>query len=379
MKCFEKLVKDYICTSLPSSFDPHQFAYRPNRSRDDAIANLLHTSLSHLDKGSGNYVRILFIDFSSAFNTIIPAYLVSKMRSLGINTQLCHWVLSFLTDRPQVVRVGGGVTSNTLTLNTGAPQGCVLSPLLYNIYTHDCPISSNSNSIIKFADDTALIGLISKNNEQPYQSQVVELTEWCRANNLTMNVSKTKEMVVDFRRTKVGGFTPLKIGAETVERVPSFKYLGVHLAEDLTWSMHSEATLKKARQRLFFLRRLGKFRVSPSILRTFYSSAVESVLTGCISAWFGSCTLRDRTALQRVVRSAERTIGGPLPALEDIHTKRVTSRALSIMKDSSHPNCGLFTYLKSGRRLRSHTNKTERLRRSFFPLAVRTLNETVFS
>ena len=100
---------------------------------------------------------MLFIDYSSAFNTIIPSRLIQKMRSLGINTQICNWVLSFLTDRPQVVRVGGGVMSGPLILNTGTPQGCVLSPLLYNIYRHDCIASSSSTSIIQFADDSVVL------------------------------------------------------------------------------------------------------------------------------------------------------------------------------------------------------------------------------
>ena len=113
----------YITTSLPSPFDTLQFAYRANRSRDDAIANLLHTTLTHLDEGRENYVKILFIDYSSAFNTIIPSCLIQNMRSLGINTQICNWVLSFLIDRPQVVRVGEGVMLHPLILNTGTPQG----------------------------------------------------------------------------------------------------------------------------------------------------------------------------------------------------------------------------------------------------------------
>jgi hypothetical protein len=83
------------------------------------------------------HVRMLFIDYSSAFNTIIPSKLVTKLRILGLNTYLCNWILNFLMGRLQVVRVGN-ITSTTLTLNTGAPQGCVLSPLLYSLFTYDC-------------------------------------------------------------------------------------------------------------------------------------------------------------------------------------------------------------------------------------------------
>ena len=87
-----------------------------NRSTDYAISIALHTALSHLDKRN-TYVRILLIDYSSAFNTIVPSKLINK---LGLNTSLCNWILDFLTGHPQVVRVGDN-TSTTLILNTGAP------------------------------------------------------------------------------------------------------------------------------------------------------------------------------------------------------------------------------------------------------------------
>jgi len=67
---------------------------------------VLHSSLTHLDSGKGNYVWLLFIDYSSAFNTIVPHSLVTKLRDLGLNSLLCSWVQSFLTGRPQVVRIG---------------------------------------------------------------------------------------------------------------------------------------------------------------------------------------------------------------------------------------------------------------------------------
>ena len=75
MKCFERLVKDHITSTLSDTLDPLQFAYCPNRSTDDAIAITLHTALSHPDKRN-IYVRMLYIDYSSAFNTIVPCKLI---------------------------------------------------------------------------------------------------------------------------------------------------------------------------------------------------------------------------------------------------------------------------------------------------------------
>ncbi len=201
MKVFERLVKRHICSSIPVTLDPLQFAYRPNRSTDDAISHILHFSLTHIDSNNGNYVRLLFIDYSSAFNTIVPIKLASKLTDLGLNSSLCDWIQDFLTGRPQVVKVGQFI-SNSITLNVGAPQGCVLSPLLYSLYTHDCVSSHSSTSIIKFADDTVVLGLISNNDEIAYLDEVKRLTSWCQDNCLSLNVSKTKELFVDFSKSQ---------------------------------------------------------------------------------------------------------------------------------------------------------------------------------
>jgi len=120
---------------------------------------------------------MLLIDFNSAFNTIVPSRVAGKLIELGLNTPLCAWILNFLTARPQVIRMGRH-TSRSLTLNIGFPQVCVLSPLLYSLYTHDCVARSSSNIIIKFATDTAVVGLISGNNEKAYIEEVANLSLW---------------------------------------------------------------------------------------------------------------------------------------------------------------------------------------------------------
>jgi hypothetical protein len=144
MHCFERLVMAHMNTIMPETLDPLQFAYRPNRSTDDAISIALNAALSHLDK-MYTHVRMLFLDYTSVFNIIVPTKLITKLRTLGLNISFCKWILDFLTGRPQIVRVG-----NNTSANTGAPQGCVLSPLLYSlswVAKHD------SNTIIKFRPD----------------------------------------------------------------------------------------------------------------------------------------------------------------------------------------------------------------------------------
>ena len=372
MKCFERLVLQHLKSCLPDDFDPMQFAYRANRSTDDAIATALHQTLSHLER-PGTYARLLFVDYSSAFNTIVPSTLVAKMADLGFSTSICSWVCDFLTGRPQVVRIGKH-TSQPLELSTGSPQGCVLSPFLYSLYTHDCTPASADNAIIKFADDTTLVGLITNGDESCYREEVRRLEAWCEANSLQLNASKTKEMIVDYRRKGNNDHAPLSIRGEQVERVATVKFLGTLISEDISWSENSAALVKRANQRLYFLRVLRRQQLQQRLLVDFYRATIESILTHGISVWFAACTAGDRRVLQRVVRTAEKIVGCPLPPIETLAATRSLDRAKRIVADPSHPASTLFERLPSGRRYRSMACRTNRLKDSFFPWAIRLLN-----
>ena len=118
-----------------------------------------------------------------------------------------------------MVRVANN-TSNRLILNTGAPQGCMLSPLLYSLFTHDCTARHDSNTIIKFADDTTVVGLITDNDETAYWEEVRELAVWCQDNNLSLNVIKTKEMIVEYSKKRTE-HAPILIDRAAVEQVES--------------------------------------------------------------------------------------------------------------------------------------------------------------
>uniref|UniRef100_A0A9J7ZE91 Alkylated DNA repair protein AlkB homologue 8 N-terminal domain-containing protein n=1 Tax=Cyprinus carpio carpio TaxID=630221 RepID=A0A9J7ZE91_CYPCA len=206
-----------------------------------------------------------------------------------------------------------------------------------------------------------------------YRSEVSRLAGWCSDNNLSLNVEKTKEIVVDFRRAHTQ-HVPLTINGATVERVSSTKFLGVHITEDLSWTDNTAALAKKSQQRLYFLRKLRRARAPPPIMYTFYRGTIESILTSCITVWYGACNASCRKTLQRIVRAAEKIIGVSLPSLQDIYGTRLTRKALCIAGDPTHPSHSFFSLLPSGRRLRSLQARTSRLKDSFIHQAVRKLN-----
>nr|BAB83841.1 ReO_6 [Oryzias latipes] len=371
MKSFERLVLNHLKVITEPLLDPLQFAYRANRSGDDAVNMALHYILHHLDSAD-TYARVLFVDYSSAFNTIVPELLHQKLSQLAVPLPTCQWIISFLTDRRQQVKLGR-FTSSTRILNTGAPQGCVLSPLLFSLYTNDCRSGAPSVKLFKFADDTTVIGLIRDGDETAYRGEVERLVLWSSQNHLELNPLKTVEMTVDFRRNPSTP-PPLTILNSTVPSTDSHRFLGSTISRDLKWTAHIDSLRKKAQQRLYFLRQLKKFNLPQGLLTIFYTAIIQSVLTTSITVWFGSATRHDRNRLQRIIRSAERIIGTSLLPIQDLYRSRARKRAGRIVKDPSHPGHCLFSLLPSGRRFRTLRTKTTRHKDSFFPRAVTLMN-----
>ena len=371
MKSFERLVLSHLKEITDPFLDPLQFAYRANRSVDDAVNMFLHFILRHLDS-EGTYARVLFVDFSSAFNTVVPALLQDRLSQLSVPVSTCRWITDFLSDRKQHVRLGEHV-SDSRTLSTGSPQGCVLSPLLFSLYTNSCTSSHESVKLLKFADDTTLIGLISGGDESAYRWEIDHLVTWCSQNNLELNALKTLEMVVDYRKNPAP-LTPITLCGSPVDTVESFRFLGTIISHDLKWELNISSLIKKAQQRMFFLRQLKKFNLPKKLMVHFYTAIIESILTSSITTWYAAATAKDKGRLQRVIHSAEKVIGCNLPPLHDLYASRTLKRAGKIVADPHHPGHNLFETLPSGRRLRSIRAKTSRHKNSFFPSAVSLMN-----
>ncbi len=151
-----------------------------------------------------------------------------------------------------------------------------------------------------------MVGLISNNDvKRTTERKWHNWLNGCGANNLSLNVGKTKEVVMDFRRNSVD-HPPLTIDGSTVERVGSTKSWGCtsqRISPGPPTSLN-----KKGQQRLHFLRRLKRASLPPHILTTFYRGTIESVLTTCITVWYGNCSAADRKTLQRTVNTAAKII-----------------------------------------------------------------------
>ena len=204
---------------------------------------------------------------------------------------------------------------------------------------------------------------------------VAQYAAQCDADDLSLNAKKTKELVVDFRKS-ADVLPPIMIKNEPIERVSEYKYLGTVVQEDLKWTQHITSQVKKATKRLYHLCKLREFRVEKRIQKLFYSSVIESVLLFGVTVWGGGCSQADAVKIRRIQRSAMRIIGIDLEPWLSVCEKRTTKKARRIIADTSHPLNHLYITMPSRRRpkLRQVKIRTNRFKQTFVPFSITLLN-----
>ena len=317
------------------------------------------------------------MDFSSAFNTVNTNTLLHCLSDHLVDPALILWIRDFLTDRPQHVFLNG-FKSSTMVLKTGLPQGCVLSPILFSVYTNNISCSREGMTLLKYADDMALVAHMSDSQAlQQYQQEVHALAQSFSERSLELNILKTKELCCGSRGKNCDAlFQPLSIHGQLVEQVQTFKYLGTEIDACLSFSHHANSIHKKAQQRLYLLRKLRAFNVSKDILTLVYRSLIESTLTYNISSWFNFLTTTTKTKLSRIINQASKITRTPQPPLTELYRRSVMRKATFITEDPSHPLHHSFMLLPSGRRYRTPLARKNIYKKSFIPSAITLLNNT---
>ncbi|KAI3355457.1 hypothetical protein L3Q82_018292, partial [Scortum barcoo] len=294
MKTMERLLLHHLRPQTHHALDPLQFAYREKTGVEDAIIFLLHRSLSHLDRGSGA-VRITFLDFSSAFNTIQPLLLRDKLTEMGVGSHLVAWITDYLTGRPQYVRLGD-CRSDTVASSTGAPCRELCSLRSCSPCTRPTFSTSQSSVMYRSLRTTQPSWAVSGVDRRMSTEELIkDFVTWCDLNHLLLNTTKTREMVVDFRRPRPHP-EPVIIKGDCVEVVHTYKYLGVQLDDKLDWTANTDALCRKGQSRLYFLRRLASFNICKKLLQIFYQSVVASALLYAVVCWGAASRRRTQRA-----------------------------------------------------------------------------------
>ena len=196
---------------------PSQYGFRKKHSTIHAILEFINDTIGAIE--SKNSTLSVFLDLSKAFDTINHDILLQKMEFYGIRGIAHDWMKSYLSNRSQFVR-HQNCSSNKMSTTCGIPQGSVLGPLLFIIYTNDLPDCLSRSKRVLFADDTTVY-LSSKNTNELYTNMSADLTklaDWFHANKLSLNVNKTNYMLITNINESASHKYTLKIGNDVIER-----------------------------------------------------------------------------------------------------------------------------------------------------------------
>lgn len=236
-----------------------------------------------------------------------------------------------------------------------------------------CQSNWENCTILKYADDTVIVSIMLQNGETGHGPAISDFVEWCEEFHLHLNVLKTKDMIIDFRRN-VHMHKVTYIKDQIVESVQSYKYLGTIIDSKLSFGANCEAVCRKGHKRLFFLRKLCKFHIDKTLLIMFYNVYIKSVLSFCLVSWYGNLSLKYRNSIDQIAKWASRLIGEPLLNPASLYIRQVQRVGASILRDRHHPLYYEFQYLPSKRRLRVPHCTTKRYKNSFVPAVINHIN-----
>ena len=315
-KLFEKIISVRIIKFFDkfNLFSPHQFGFRENYSAEYAILDIHEKLLNNLDKGLTSCS--IFLDLAKAFDSVSHEILLKKLSKYGIRGRVLKLFESYLDSRYQYTKLGNALSS-VAPVKFGVPQGSILGPLLFLIFINDLP-NATKFFIKLFADDTFLCAQNSDIQllENEVNSELKNVFKWLASNKLTLNVSKSKFMIVTNKKRfppnfsiSLNGECVNAIAAETghkpqLDQCDSYKYLGVYIDKKLSWKPHIEYICKKIAKACGALAKL-RHSVSTELLIEIYHALIHSYLRYGIAVW-GNASDNILLPLQTMINRALR-------------------------------------------------------------------------
>ena len=299
-KLLESFVGSWILERIKDQLDGRQYGALKRRSTTHALVDMLHHWHSATDRGQS--VRTVFIDFAKAFDHVDHNILVAKLLAFGLPDTIIRWMCDFLRGRRQRVKIGE-FYSEWLEMVAGMPQGSFLGPLTFIILIDSLRAACLTH---KFVDDTTLTEILARGSTSNMQAIVDDLVQQAAQDAMNVNGRKTKELLMGpISRDPP---PPLTVAGAVVERVESFKLLGVHVSTDLKWAQHVDAIYSKVASRLYFLKQLARSGASREDLLCFYKTVVRPVLEYACPVWHSSLTDGQTESLESLQRRAMRII-----------------------------------------------------------------------
>ena len=195
MNTVDKRLDDIACVlSLDHHHLKANFLSTEGSSPTYCLLDMIHSWLSHLDSFSyGKHIRVTFLDFSKAFDQIAHNFYIEKLLDLGVRHSLIPWIMNFLCERRQRVKIGETLTS-WLPIIAGVSQGTKLGPILFLIMVNVLRVDTSDTKMRKFEDDVSCSENLTSNSHPATQSTLNDISSWASNNCMKLNAKKCKEL-----------------------------------------------------------------------------------------------------------------------------------------------------------------------------------------
>ena len=261
----------------------NQFGFQEGHSTEHAIVQLVDQIRNSFE--SKQYTLGVFVDHSKGFDTVNHKILISKLENYGIRGKTLLWFISYLTNRTQFIKYNN-LNTSFQKIVCGVPQGSVLGPLLFLIYVNDLKDASKSLDCIMFADDTNFF-YSHKNIKGLFytvNSELEKISQWFKANKLSINIKKTKFTL--FHKNSSKDDIPVKlpalmVGSNNIERTSSIKFLGVMLDKHISWIDHVRTVESKIAKNIGLLYHVSQFLNEDSLKTLYFSVVYPYILSTC--------------------------------------------------------------------------------------------------
>ena len=276
------VLETYLQTNAPIS--KKQWGFVCGRSTVSALIRVVDDWQRTLDQG--NEVCAVFFYISKAFDTVPHLPLLGTLIEIGIDPYLIRWIHSYLAGRSQFVCVDGCI-SNKLSVLSGVPQGSVLGPLLFISYINDIATAISSDSEINmFADDITLYRIIKTRMDYVHlQNDINSISSCLEQKHLQFSAAKCKIMFISRKGVNSLSPPPLELNGTLLDSVSSYKYLGVTLTSDLSWSLHITNCCNTTCRLIGLLYRQFYQHTSPPCLLRLYKSFIQPHLEYASVVW----------------------------------------------------------------------------------------------
>ena len=387
-KIFERLLAKRLTSFLNhyNILPDRQFGFRRGLGTSDALLFICHNLQHSLD--AGHEARVISLDFSSAFDRVNHKSLLFKIRNLGIGDRFLDILTDFLTDRKQRVSVDNSFSSYC-QVKSGVPQGSVLGPLLFILYTSDM-WSEIKSDMVSYADDTTLFAHIPSPRDRERIAEVlrqdlVQVQSWCVRWGMTLNPSKSHSLVISRSRTVFPAHPDIDLDGTVVPGCATLKLLGVTLDSGLTFQPHLRAVASSISRKIGLLRKCRQIYSSDTVLRNCFYSFLLPHFEYCHSVFLSACDTNLKL-LDRAFRQIKFLLPDLHLSLEHRRSVGVLTHLYKIVMNSNHPlHCLLPEPYRPSRTTRYSSRMNDRsfsvirtgtsqFSRSFFPAVTRVWN-----